>query len=132
MSDSQPKPAKVSLDDIPWQSYGDTSSKVRVRPLITRDVHGSELALKVATLEAGARTSRWSSMSENDAGPGEDWYGPIEETYFCTRGQLTLTWDEGTIDFGPDDAVYLAPGWHYVLENTGDDTAFFIYARYPS
>ncbi len=132
MSDLQPKPAKVCLEDIPSQSYGDASSKVHVRRLITRDVHGSELALTVATLDAGARTSRWSSMPENDAGPGEDWYGPIEETYFCTRGHLTLTWDEGTIEFGPDEAVYLAPGWHYVLENTGDETAFFIYTRYPS
>ena len=33
------------------------SSKVRIRPLITRDDHGSELSFKVATLEAGGHTA---------------------------------------------------------------------------
>ncbi len=52
---------------------------------------------------------------------------------FClSRGRLMLSWDEGDIAFGPGDAVYLAPGWHYKLENTGNEPAFFVYHMYPS
>ena len=81
-------------------------------------------------------TNRWSSLPVDDAGPGEHWYGPVEETYYCLRGRLTLSWDgegeSGEIAFGPDEAVYLAPGWHYRLRNSGEETAFFTYSMYPS
>jgi mannose-6-phosphate isomerase-like protein (cupin superfamily) len=49
-------------------------------------------------------------MPENDAKPGEYWMGPVEETYYCIHGQLTLMCDGDNIEFGPNDAVYLAPG----------------------
>ncbi len=132
MSKPEPRPAKIHLDDIPWRASEDAPTKVRIQRLITRGRHGSELTLGVSTLDPGERTNRWSSLPENDAGPGEHWYGPVEETYYCIRGTLSLAWDEGVIEFGPDDAVYLAPGWHYQLENTGDETAFFVYNMYPS
>ncbi len=80
----------------------------------------------------GEETNLWSSRQENDAGPGEHWYGPVEETYYCLKGRLTLAWDQGEIEFGANDAVYLAPGWHYRLKNSGQETAFFIYHMYPS
>ena len=35
--------------------------------------------------------------------------------------------DGGEIEFGPLDSVYLAPGWHYRLENVSADAAFFVY-----
>ena len=83
-------------------------------------------------MQPGEKTNRWSSTVKNDAGPGEHWYGSVEETYYCIRGRLTLSWDDGGIEFGPGDAIYLAPGWHYTLENTGDKNAFFVYNMYPS
>ncbi len=132
MSKPDPRPANIHRDDLPWRGSVDAPTKVRIQRLITRGRHGSELTLGVSTLDPGERTNRWSSRPENDAGPGEHWYGPVEETYYCIRGNLTLAWDEGVIEFGPDDAVYLAPGWHYQLENTGDETAFFVYNMYPS
>ncbi len=58
--------------------------------------------------------------------------GPVEETYFCIRGRLKLTWDQGEIAFGPLDSVYLAPGWHYRLENVGADEAFLVYNMTPA
>ncbi len=30
------------------------------------------------------------------------------------------------------DSVYLAPGWHYRLENVGTEEAFFVYNMTPS
>jgi mannose-6-phosphate isomerase-like protein (cupin superfamily) len=127
-----PRPAKIHRDDFPWRESGDAPTKVRIKRLITRDRHGSELTLGVCVMDPGEETNRWSSRPENDAGPGEHWYGPVEETYYCIRGQLTLIWDEGEIAFGPDDAVYLAPGWHYRLRNTGSEPAFFVYNMHPS
>ena len=127
-----PRPAKIHFDAIPWRARDDAPTKVRIRRLITRGRHGSELTLGVCEMEPGEETNLWSSRQENDAGPGEHWYGPVEETYYCLRGQLTLAWDEGEIAFGANDAVYLAPGWHYRLRNSGSETAFFIYNMYPS
>jgi mannose-6-phosphate isomerase-like protein (cupin superfamily) len=66
-------------------------------------------------------------MAEDD-----HWYGPVDETYFIIRGRLRLTWDEGHFDVGPDDSVYLAPGWTYHLKNIGDEPAFFVYGMTPT
>jgi mannose-6-phosphate isomerase-like protein (cupin superfamily) len=65
-------------------------------------------------------------------GPGDHWYGPVDETYFVIRGHLELTWDEGVLELGPDDAVYLAPGWTYRLRNVGEEPAFFVYSMTPT
>jgi len=62
----------------------------------------------------------------------DHWYGPVHETYFVIRGRLRLTWDEGVLELGPDDSVYLAPGWAYQLENVGDEPAFFTYGMTPT
>ncbi|MFQ5984226.1 MAG: cupin domain-containing protein [Alphaproteobacteria bacterium] len=129
---NQPRPAKVHHDAVPWIPADAAPTKVRIRRLITRGRHGSELMLGVCVMDPGEETNVWSSAPENDAKPGEQWYGPVEETYYCIRGRLTLHWDDGEIEFGPEDAVYLAPGWHYQLENTGDEQAFFVYHMYPS
>jgi mannose-6-phosphate isomerase-like protein (cupin superfamily) len=132
VSNPTPKPAKIHRDDITWRERADAPTRVRIKRLITRGRHGSELTLGVSMLEPGDETNRWSSMPDDDAGPGEHWYGPVEETYYCIRGTLTLTWDEGVIEFGPDDAVYLAPGHHYHLRNNGSETAVIVYNMYPS
>ena len=133
---SKPSPAKIHVDAVPWRARDEAPTKVRIKRLITRGRQGSELTLGVCEMAPGEETNRWSSMPEDDTGPGEHWYGPVEETYFCLRGRLTLSWDGegggGEIEFGPDEAVYLAPGWHYRLRNGGDETAFFTYNMYPS
>lgn len=126
------KPVRIHCDAIPWKSREDAPTNVRIRRLINRRDQGSELTLGVCEMDPGDETNLWSSMPENDAAPGDHWYGPVEETYYCIRGRLTLYWDQGEIEFGPDDAVYLAPGWHYRLKNTGNHTAYFVYNMYPS
>ena len=83
-------------------------------------------------LDPGEETNTWSSRDANDMEPGDHWYGPVDETYFIIRGRLRLTWDEGVLDVGPDDAVYLAPGWTYHLKNVGDEPAFFVYSMTPT
>jgi mannose-6-phosphate isomerase-like protein (cupin superfamily) len=56
----------------------------------------------------------------------------VDETYFVVRGRLRLTWDEGELESGPEDGVYLAPGWIYHLRNVGDEPAFVVYGMAPS
>ncbi len=132
MSKPTPRPAKIHADAIPWIPADKALTRVRIRRLITRARHGAELMLGVCTMDPGEETNLWSSREENDVGPGDHWYGPVEETYYCIRGHLTLYWDDGEIAFGPDDAVYLAPGYRYRLKNTGGETAYFVYHMYPA
>jgi len=133
MSDKPaPRPAKVDVDALDWTPQDAAVTKVRIKRLITRGRHGSELTQGVCIMDPGEQTNLWSSSAEPDTAAGDHWYGPVEETYFCLRGRLRLEWDEGVIDFGPMDSVYLAPGWHYRLKNVGEEQAFFVYNMYPS
>ena len=132
MNDHPPRPVKIRPESLPWIESDEAPTKVRIRRVITRGRCGSELMLGVCEMAPGERTNRWSSCASDDAGPGEHWYGAVDETYFGLRGHLTLRWDEGVIEFGPGDAVYLAPGWHYELENTGDEEAAFVYHMHPA
>ncbi len=133
---AKPRPAKIHVDAIDWTPAAGAVTRVRIKRLITRARHGSELTQGVCVMDPGEATNLWSSAAEPDVGdgdPGADhWYGPVEETYFCIRGRLKLTWDQGEIAFGPLDSVYLAPGWHYRLENVGAEEAFFVYNMTPS
>ena len=129
---TKPRPAKIHNTDIDWKDQDAAPTKVRVRRLITRSRHGSELMLGVCEMAPGEETNLWSSTERHDVGADDHWYGPVEETYYCIQGHLSLSWDEGVIDFGPGDAIYLAPGWHYRLKNSGSDPAFFVYSMYPS
>ncbi len=129
---SRPAPAKIHVDAIDWTPAEDAVTRVRIKRLITRARHGSELTQGVCVMDPGEATNLWSSAAEPDVGAGDHWYGPVEETYFCIRGRLKLTWDQGEIEFGPQDSVYLAPGWHYRLETIGADEAFFVYNMTPS
>ena len=137
---TKPEPAKIHVDAIEWTPAEGAVTRVRIKRLITRAHHGSELTQGVCVMDPGEATNLWSSATESDVGAGghggdqggDHWYGPVEETYFCIRGRLKLIWDQGEIEFGPLDSVYLAPGWHYRLENVGEDEAFFVYNMTPS
>ena len=129
---SRPAPAKIHVDAIDWTPAEGAVTRVRIKRLITRARHGSELTQGVCVMDPGEATNLWSSAADPDVGDGDHWYGPVEETYFCIRGRLKLTWDQGEIEFGPLDSVYLAPGWHYRLENVGAEEAFFVYNMTPS
>jgi len=131
-SDTRPRPMVVPLASVPPTPAGEAVTKVRIARLITRTRCGSNLLLGASWLDPGEVTNTWSSAVDDDAAPGDHWYGPVDETYFIIRGHLTLTWDEGELALGPEDAVYLAPGWHYRLENTGEEPAFFVYGMTPT
>lgn len=125
-------PSVVALADVPVTPAAEAVTKVRIARAVTKRRSGSNLMLGAAWMAPGERTNVWSSRGEDDVADGDHWYGPVEETYFIVRGRLRLTWDEGHFDLGPDDCVYLAPGWTYHLENTGDEPAFFTYSMTPS
>lgn len=132
----KPRPTLVHLADVTPVPADEAPTRVRISRLFTRAGHGANLTQGVCWMDPGERTNRWSSSHESDVAPGDHWYGPVEETYYVIRGELRLRWsrddDAGVFELGPDDSVYLAPGWTYELENHGDEPAFFIYNMTPS
>ncbi len=130
--DRDPRPVRVKLADLEPVGADEAPTKVRIRRIITRAEHQSELTQGVCWMDPGEQTNRWSSRERFDAEEAEHWYGPVDETYYIIRGRLRLTWDEGVFELGPDDTVYLAPGWTYHLENVGDEPAFFVYNMTPA
>ena len=126
------RPAVEHLSAIPVLKGNESPLRINLARVITKGKHGSELTLGVAWLEPG-QVSRWWSFEQDDQKrPDESFQGWHHETYFVVRGRLKLSWNEGELDLAPNDAVYLAPGWHYRLENVGDDQAFFVYNVYPT
>ena len=128
----RPKPMVIPLEDVPVIPAAQAVTKVRIARIVTRKRCGSNLLLGASWLEPGEETNWWSSRDDDDVAEGDHWYGPVDETYFIIRGRLRLTWDEGHFDVGPDDSVYLAPGWTYHLKNIGDEPAFFVYGMTPT
>ena len=128
----RPKPMVIPLEDVPVIPAEQAVTKVRIARIVTRKRCGSNLLLGASWLDPGEETNWWSSRDANDMAEDDHWYGPVDETYFIIRGRLRLTWDEGHFDVGPDDSVYLAPGWTYHLKNIGDEPAFFVYGMTPT
>lgn len=130
--DRNPRPVHVKLAELSPIDAASAPTKVRIKRIITRAEHQSELTQGVCWMDPGEQTNRWSSREVFDENEAEHWYGPVDETYYIIRGHLRLTWGEGVFDLGPDDTVYLAPGWTYHLENVGDEPAFFVYNMTPA
>lgn len=130
--DRNPRPVHVKLAELTPVDAGSAPTKVRINRIITRAEHQSELTQGVCWMDPGEQTNRWSSRESFDPAEADHWYGPVDETYYVIRGRLRLTWDEGVFELGPDDTVYLAPGWTYHLENVGDEPAFFVYNMTPA
>ena len=128
----RPKPMVIPLEHVPVIPAAQAVTKVRIARIVTRKRCGSNLLLGASWLDPGEETNWWSSRDDDDVAEGDHWYGPVDETYFIIRGRLRLTWDEGHFDVGPDDSVYLAPGWTYHLKNIGDEPAFFVYGMTPT
>ena len=128
----RPRPMVIPLADVPVIPAAQAVTKVRIARIVTRKRCGSNLLLGASWLDPGEETNWWSSRDDDDVAEGDHWYGPVDETYFIIRGRLRLTWDEGHFDVGPDDSVYLAPGWTYHLKNIGDEPAFFVYGMTPT
>ena len=129
---NRPRPQVVPLDSVPVIPADEAPTKVRIARLVTRERCDSDLLLGACWMDPGEETNVWSFTEDDATSEGDKWYGPVDETYFVVRGRLRLTWDEGELDIGPNDAVYLAPGWTYHLRNVGDEPAFFVYGMAPS
>lgn len=112
------RPQLVHLEDVPVVPIGGPSSGVRLARIITESDHGSRLMLGVHWLEPGSRHPAWI-------------FPEREEVYFVISGRLRLKWDEGWIEAGPNDTLFLPPDRHYQYENIADEGAFFVYAIYP-
>lgn len=128
----RPRPQVVPLESVPIIPAEEAPTKVRIARLVTRERCGSDLLLGACWMDPGETTNVWSFEDEDRTAAGDKYYGPVDETYFVLSGRLRLTWDEGELEIGPNDAVYLAPGWRYRLENVGDEAAFFVYGMAPS
>ena len=125
-------PVVVNMNSIPTIEAKEAPTKVRIRRLITKTSQGSDLLLGVCFMDPGEETNVWSFKQVDDTGADDKYYGTVDETYFVFRGKLLLKWDEGELEIGPGDAVYLAPGYSYHLKNVGIEPAFFTYSMAPS
>ncbi len=132
MSHNRPRPCVIALADVPVTPAGEAVTRVPIARIVTRERCGSNLLLGACWMEPGEKSNVWSSREDDTSADVEHRYGPVDETYFIIRGQLELTWDEGVLKLGPDDSVYLAPGWQYQLENVGEEPAFFVYGMTPT
>lgn len=125
-------PCVVNMNSVAPVSPDQALTKtIRLRRLITNAAHGSNLMLGVAFLDPGEETNVWSFKDKDEKDATNQSYGLTEETYFVFRGNLVLSWDEGKLDIGPGDAVYLAPGYNYQLKNVGIEPAFLTYSMTP-
>ena len=125
-------PTLVNMNSVATIPAEEAPTKVRIRRLVTRKAHGSNLLLGICFMDPGDETNVWSFKEQDSTGTDDMYYGPVDETYFVFRGNLELKWDEGTLELGPGDAVYLAPGYNYHLKNVGTEPAFFTYNMAPS
>ena len=132
------QPALIRDADLPWEPYPAFEGTFRIKRHISRAGQGSELALGVCELEPGQSTVWWSFI-EGDAAPqvamhfGDRAY----EAYYVLAGRFTFHWQDnagagGILEAGPGDVFYFAPGWRYRVENTGGDTAQFLWTMAPS
>lgn len=126
------RPVHIPLAQVEPVPADEAPTKVRIRRIITRGEHGSNLTQGVCWMSPGEETNLWSSHENEDDVPADHWYGPVDETYYIVRGNLTLTWDDDVFELSPGDTVYLAPGWTYHLKNTGTEEAFFVYNMTPA
>ena len=122
----------VPLASVPVIPADEAPTKVRIARLVSRERCGSNLLLGACWMDPGEETNVWSFESDDTTGEGDKYYGEVDETYFVIHGRLQLTWDEGELEIGANDGVYLAPGWRYHLKNVGDEPAFFVYGMAPS
>lgn len=128
----RPRPTVVPLESVPPVPKEEAPTKVRIARLVTKKRCGSNLLVGVAWLDPGDKTNIWSTEEEEGSAPAEHWYGALEETYFVLRGRMRLTWTDGALEIGPNDAVYLPAGWRYQLENIGDEEACLVYSFSPT
>jgi len=129
---NKPEPRVIPTSSIPPIPKEQAPTKVTIARLVTRERCGSNLLLGVCWMDPGDETNVWSFEETDTTAPGDHYYGPRDETYFVMQGRLELTWDNGVLRIGPNDAVFLAPGWRYKLRNVGHEPAFFVYAMAPS
>lgn len=132
MTNDKPRPQVINVNDVPRLSAEEAPTKVPVARIITKQRCGSNLLLGACWMEPGDESNLWSSEEDETSPEVGHNYGRVDETYFIVRGRLRLRWDEGEFELGPDDCVYLAPGWRYHLANVGDEPAFFVYGMTPT
>ncbi|HMJ94455.1 MAG TPA: cupin domain-containing protein [Thermoleophilaceae bacterium] len=126
-----PRPTVVPLSSVPVTPADSWPERLDVANMITRGEHGSEVLLGAAWMEPGQECNPWSFEDEDPQIDGMTFYGPTHETYFVLRGTLQLSWNGGSLEAGPDDAVYLAPGYRYALRCVGDEPAYFLWSMSP-
>jgi mannose-6-phosphate isomerase-like protein (cupin superfamily) len=105
---------------------------IRLTRLITRANSGSDLMMGVAEMRPGERSAVFSFAAENDALPGEAWYGPVDETFFVVRGRLRIEWDGGAAEAGPHEAIHCPPSRKYRMVNPAETPSFIVYAIAPA
>jgi mannose-6-phosphate isomerase-like protein (cupin superfamily) len=135
---SRTPPALIRDDAIDWEPYPAFTGTFRIKRHISREGQGSELGLGVCALEQGQSTVWWSFIADD---PSEDvrmsFGDRAHEAYYVLDGRFTFRWQdehgaEDSVEAGPGDVFYFAPGWRYRVENTGGTPARFLWCMAPS
>ncbi len=129
---TRPIPRVVSLAETPVIPAEDWPENVAVANMITRENSGSNLLLGACWVDPHQTVNPWSFEDEDPGIPGVTHWGPVHETYFVLAGRLVLSWDHGELEIGPNDAVYIPPGWRYGLRSVSDEKAFLIWSMTPA
>jgi mannose-6-phosphate isomerase-like protein (cupin superfamily) len=107
-------------------------------PLVAGIRQERELGMGLTELPPGRATVWWSFMARDDTAPGEMWFGDqCHETYYILAGRVRMTTrdgdgDEETLEAGPGDSLYMAPGYRYQVRCLGHEAALFVFAFMPS
>lgn len=130
MPSAGPRPHVVALGAVPITPAHSWPENLDVANMITQGEHGSDLLLGAAWMEPGQVANPWSFEDDDPGIDGLTHYGPTHETYFVLQGRLRLSWNGGELEAGPNDAVYLAPGWRYELSCI--ERCFFLWSMTPA
>ena len=132
------RPALIRDSDLAWEAYPAREGSFSIKRHISRTVQGSELALGVCELEPGQSTVWWSFIAGDTGADVRMHFGDrAYEAYYVLSGRFTFHWQdsegaEETLEAGPGDAFYFAPGWRYRVENSGGTVAQFLWTMAPA
>jgi hypothetical protein len=136
-------PALIRVADLPRIDVASTDTKPPMDPgnapntgfarIITNEEFGAQMLLGIFTIPPGD-VCGWVGNGV----PGMTGYGPADYAYLVLSGTLRVEWGSpagdgalGAFDAGPEEAIYMPPGFKYCASNVGNHTARVAYFMTP-
>jgi mannose-6-phosphate isomerase-like protein (cupin superfamily) len=112
----------VALDQVEVVPAHEAPTGTRIARLITKATTGSSVLFGVSWMDPGEVSVRWTVDPESET----------EEIYHVIRGRIRVDWDDGSVEAGPDGAVYFPPGFSYQVTAVSPEPVFLAYTLYPT